>query len=87
MLLAAAKDARRNRRRETRDRGREFCLKPLRGELMERAKLQAAAREGRIQPGVRERQNAAVLGLQMMPLQRADLHPQGFELIHDTIRS
>jgi hypothetical protein len=62
MTLAAAKDARRNRRGETRDRGREFSLQPPRREFMERAGLQAAAREGRIEADVRERQNAAVFG-------------------------
>jgi uracil-DNA glycosylase len=87
MTLPAAKDARRNCRDETRDGRREFSLQPLRGKLMQRAELQAAVRERRIQAGVRERQNAAVLGLQVMAFQGADLHPQGFELIHDTIRS
>jgi hypothetical protein len=86
MTFAAAKDARRNRRRETRYGRREFSFQPLRCELMQRAELQAAAREGRIQARVRERQNAAVIGgLQMVAFQGADLHPQGFELIHDTV--
>jgi hypothetical protein len=40
---------------------------------MQRAKLQAAMREGRIQPLIRERQNAAVC-LQRMAFERANLH-------------
>ncbi len=82
----AAQDASRNRRGETRHGGREFTLQPLGRELMQRAERQAALRERRIQARILERQDAAVPGgLQMMALQGADLRPQGFELIHDTI--
>ncbi len=56
--------------------GRKFSLQPIRSELVKRAKLQAAVREGGVQTAILKRQNLiARARLQVMPLKGSDLHP------------
>ena len=66
----------RNRCRKGRHRRDKFGFKPIRPELVKRAKLKAAMRERRVQPAILERQDLIALAcLQMAPLKGADLHP------------
>ncbi len=65
---------------------RQFAFQAACAKFVECAKCQAAPWQGRIQPRVRERQNARVR-LQTVAFERADLQTQGFELrvcTHDT---
>jgi hypothetical protein len=66
----------RNRRRKGRHRRDKFGFKPIRPELVKRAKLKAAMRKRRVQLGILKRQRLiAGARFQRVTLKGADLHP------------
>ncbi len=88
--IVFAQNFRRDRCRKGCHGRRQFAFQAARAKFVERAKCKAAARQGCVQPRVRERQNAKAAHLQTVAFERADLQSQGFELsicTHDTVSS